>query len=188
MARWEPGASDRLRAATLELFAEQGFERTTVAEIAARAGLTERTFFRYFTDKREVLFGDQTTFERAFTDPIAAAPADTGAFAVVVGALHAMADGFFTREARPLSAQRQTVIDADPALQERELLKLAGVARAMAGALRARGVPAATATLAAESGVTVFRVTFARWLGDPTDRGFGTILDEVVVELGALAG
>ena len=74
MARWQPGARERLQAVTLELFAEQGFEGTTVAEIASRAGLTERTFFRYFTDKREVLFTGQDTFEGMFVDQIAAAP------------------------------------------------------------------------------------------------------------------
>ena len=76
MTRWEPGAPERLAQAALELYAERGFEQTTVAEIAKRAGLTERTFFRHFTDKREVLFAGQDDFQRLFVTEVEAAPAD----------------------------------------------------------------------------------------------------------------
>jgi AcrR family transcriptional regulator len=96
MPRWEPGARERLQATTLALFAERGFDATTVAEIASRAGLTERTFFRYFADKREVLFTGQDVFEGMFVDHIVAAPPDTEPFAVVAGAV---------RPSRPTSSR-----------------------------------------------------------------------------------
>jgi AcrR family transcriptional regulator len=186
MARWKPGARERLQATTLELFAEQGFERTTVAEIASRAGLTERTFFRYFADKREVLFAGQEEFEGLFVDAIAAAAPDIEPFAVVVMALRSVGAQFFPAERRTFSRQRQTIIDAHPGLQERELLKLSRVTAAMAAALLARGTPEPTATLSAEFGMTVFRVAFARWV-DGEDHDFVEALDDVVAELSALA-
>ena len=108
MPRWQPGARERLQATTLELFAEQGFEATTVAEIASRAGLTERTFFRYFADKREVLFAGQDVFEGMFVEHIVAAPPDAEPFAIVVGAVRAVATDFFPAERRRFSLQRQT--------------------------------------------------------------------------------
>jgi AcrR family transcriptional regulator len=187
MARWQPGARERLQAVTLELFAEQGFEGTTVAEIASRAGLTERTFFRYFTDKREVLFTGQDTFEGMFVDQIAAAPRDTPPFAVVTLALQAVATDFFPPERRTFSRQRQTIIDGHPGLRERELLKLSGLTSAMAAALRERGTPGPTALLVAECGMTIFRVAFARWVGGSEDHDLASIMDEVVAELRELA-
>ena len=185
MPRWQPGARERLQATTLELFAEQGFEATTVAEIASRAGLTERTFFRYFIDKREVLFAGQGVFERMFVDQIADAAPDAEPFAVVIGAVRGVARDFFPPERHPYSRQRQTIIDANPGLQERELLKLSGLTAAMAKALRKRGTPEPTALLSAECGVTVFRVAFARWVGG-SDRDLVAILDEVLAELRVL--
>ena len=158
MARWQPGARERLQAAALERFAEQGFDGTTVAEIAAAAGVTERTFFRHFADKREVLFSGQDEFEGMFL----AGPAGAGGgpLAVVAAALEGVA-GFFPDEGRTWSRTRQAVIDADPDLRERELLKLSSLATTLARALGERGVPATAAALAAETGVAVFRVAFA---------------------------
>jgi AcrR family transcriptional regulator len=186
MARWQPGARERLQATTLELFAEQGFEGTTVAEIARRAGLTERTFFRYFADKREVLFAGQGVFEGMFVDHIAAAAPDIEPFAVVTGTLQAVATGFFPVERRAYSRQRQTIIDGHPGLRERELLKLSGLTSAMATALRERGTPEPTAMLIAECGVTIFRVAFSRWVSGTEDRDLASILDDVHAELRAL--
>jgi AcrR family transcriptional regulator len=186
MARWQPGTRERLQAATLELFAEQGFDATTVAEIAGRAGLTERTFFRYFADKREVLFAGQDVFEGMFVAGIAAGPPDAEPFAVVVAAVRDVATAFFPAERRMYSRRRQTIIDVHPGLQERELLKLAGLTTAMTAALRQRGTPEPTAVLAAECGVTVFRVAFARWVGGDEDRELDSILDDVLAELRAL--
>lgn len=185
MARWQPGTRERLQATTLELFAEQGFEGTTVAEIASRAGLTERTFFRYFADKREVLFAGQDEFEGAFLDRIAAAPAGTEPFPLVTAAVRAAAAAFFPAERRKYARQRQAIIDGHPGLQERELLKLAGLTAAMAAALRERGAPEPTAMLSAEFGVTIFRVAFSRWVSDE-ERDMDAILDDVLTDLRAM--
>jgi len=186
MPRWQPGARERLQATTLELFAEQGFEQTTVAEIASRAGLTERTFFRYFADKREVLFAGQDEFAGLFLDHIATASPDAEPFAVIMRAVRAAVTEFFPVERRSFSRRRQTIIDANPGLQERELLKLAGLTEAMAAALQRRGTPEPTALLSAECGVTVFRVAFSRWVEGSEDRELVAILDDVLGEVRAL--
>jgi AcrR family transcriptional regulator len=186
MVRWEPGARERLQAAALELFATRGFEQTTAADIAQSVGLTERTFFRHFTDKREVLFYGQDQFLRGFTDGIDAAPPDASPLEVVAAALHAGAL-FFPDERRAYSRMRQSVIDKNPALQERELHKLAGLAATVADALRARGIGEPAATLAAESGVTVFGIAFAQWLREDETRSFPDIASDVLRELLSLA-
>lgn len=167
MARWEPDARGRLERAALELYAERGFDQTTVAEIAARAGLTERTFFRHFNDKREVLFRG--------TELIDAISAAIGAVPDGVAPFHAAAEGLtsaaeFFADRRPHARTRQAVIEANPALQERELIKLSAMAHTIAGALRARGVVDPTASLIAETSVAVFKVTFESWLADASDR------------------
>lgn len=184
MARWEPGAQERLQAAALELYVRQGFEQTTAGEIARAAGLTERTFFRHFTDKREVLFDKQERLQQAFLDGVHAAPPDASPLAMVISALAASA-GFFVDDRRQLSRQRQAVIAANPALKERELLKLATLAAAIADAMRARGVAEQAAVLAAESGVTAFGVAFNRWIADGEERSLAAIEREVLEELAA---
>ena len=129
MVRWEPGAGKRLQNAALELFATRGFEQTTAAEIAQSVGLTERTFFRHFSDKREVLFYGQDRFLQAFLDGIDAAPPDASAVRDHRLPLLQSAATFFTDERRPYSRTRQSVIEQNPALQEREQHKFAGLAR-----------------------------------------------------------
>jgi AcrR family transcriptional regulator len=185
MARWQAGARERLQAAALERFAEQGFDGTTVAEIAATAGLTERTFFRYFADKREVLFQGQNDFERRFISAIEEAEDGADPMSTVGAALNRAA-GFFQEERRSWSRARHAVIEADPGLRERELLKMSLLAVAMAGALRDRGVDATVATLAAESGVAVFRVAFAKWVSDDEARPFPDLLTATFAELRGL--
>lgn len=187
MARWEPGARERLQAAALELFATRGFEQTTAAEIAESVGLTERTFFRHFSDKREVLFYGQEQFLQAFTDGVEAAPPDASPFEVIASTLRAAAS-FLTEERRPYSRMRQSVIDHNPALRERELHKMAGLATTIAGALRARGIGEPAATLAAQSGVTVFGIAFAQWIRDGEERPIADIASDVLRELLSLAG
>ncbi len=187
MVRWEPGAKERLQAAALELFAAQGFEQTTAAEIARSVGLTERTFFRLFSDKREVLFHGQQQFLQAFIDGVDAAPPDASSFEVIASALHAAAS-FFPDERRSYSRTRQSVIDQNPALQERERHKLAGLATTVAEALRARGIGEPAATLAAESGATVFGIAFAQWIRDGENRSLPDIADDVLCELAKLTG
>jgi AcrR family transcriptional regulator len=182
MARWEPGARERLQAAALELFATRGFEQTTAAEIARSVGLTERTFFRHFSDKREVLFHGQQQFLQAFADGAAAAPPDASPLEVIASALDGAAS-FFPDERRPYSRMRQSVIDQNPALQEREQHKAAGLAATVAAALRARGIGEPAATLAAQSGATVFGIAFAQWIRDGETRSLADIASGVLGEL-----
>ena len=186
MVRWEPGARERLQGAALELYAGQGFEQTTVAEIALAAGLTERTFFRHFADKREVLFGRQEDFQNGFVEHIASGEVEGPPFAIVAAAVVAAA-GFFRDEMLPYSRHRQGVVDAHPELRERELLKMAALAGAIAEALRGRGIAEPAATLAAESGVTVFRVAFAQWLdAGNASRSLADVEREIFGDLQAL--
>jgi AcrR family transcriptional regulator len=182
MARWEPGARERLQAAALELFATRGFEQTTAAEIAESVGLTERTFFRHFSDKREVLFYGQEQFLQVFIDGVQAAPPDAAPLEVIAAALHA-ATAFFPDDRRPYSRMRQSVIDKNPALQERELHKMAGLATTVAEALHARGIGEPAATLAAESGGTVFGIAFAQWIREGETRSLADIASSVLREL-----
>jgi AcrR family transcriptional regulator len=185
MARWNPGARERLQAAALELFATQGFEQTTAAEIAQSVGLTERTFFRHFSDKREVLFYGGQEFLQAFTDGVNAAPPGASPLEVVAAALHGAAS-WFPDDRRPYSRMRQAVIDQNPALQERERHKLAGTATTVAEALRARGIGEPAATLAAESGATVFGIAFAQWIREGETRSLPDIASAVLRELQGL--
>jgi len=160
MTRWEPDARGRLQEAAMELYGERGFDQTTVAEIAARAGLTERTFFRYFADKREVLFWGSDALKKILADALASAPA----------ALEATAPGFDERRDR--ARKRHALIVAHAELQERELIKLASLASVIAAALRQRGVTDPAASLTAEVGVAVFKIAFEAWVTDKKRRGF----------------
>ncbi|HEX4705969.1 MAG TPA: TetR family transcriptional regulator [Pseudonocardiaceae bacterium] len=164
MSRWEPNARGRLEEAALQLYIERGFEQTTVAEIANRAGLTERTFFRHFADKREVLFAGSGALQELLVHTLADAPESATPIAAVAAAVEAA--GVVFQERRDSVRQRQTVIDANPELQERELIKLASLAAALADALRGRGVQEPTASLAAQAGIAVFRISFERWINE----------------------
>ena len=185
--RWEPGARERLQAAALELFAARGFEQVTAAEVAQAAGLTERTFFRHFSDKREVLFYGQDQFLQAFIDGVEVAPPDASPLDVIASML-AGAASFFPDERRSYSRMRQSVIDQNPALRERELHKLAGLATTVAEALRARGIGEPAASLAAESGATVFGIAFSQWIREGEVRSLRDITSDVLRELLNLAG
>ena len=182
MVRWEPGARERLQAAALELFASRGFEQTTAAEIAQAVGLTERTFFRNFSDKREVLFHGQEQFLQAFVDGIDKAPAGASPLELIASALQSAAS-VFPDDRRSYARTRRKVIDQNPALQERELHKFAGVAATIAVALRDRGIGEPAATLAAQSAATVFGVAFAQWIGEGESRTLPDIAAEVLREL-----
>jgi AcrR family transcriptional regulator len=181
MSRWKPDAAGRLIKAAITLFAEQGYEQTTIAEIAERAGLTKRTFFRYFSDKREVLFDGSHELERAWLDAVTAAPPDATPLAAVTAGLDPVAEMFAERQ--DFARLRAGIIEANPELQERELIKLQNLAGSIKAALIERGVPANAAILAAQAGVTVFHVAFARWVqqGDPT--AFRRLMDESLDEL-----
>ncbi len=182
MARWEPGAPERLQQAALELFASRGYEQTTAADIAQSVGLTERTFFRHFSDKREVLFHGQDLFVQAFLTGVDVAAPGASPMEIVATALHSAAS-FFPDERRTHSRLRQSVIDDNPALQERELHKLATLATTVADALRAGGVDDLAATLAAESGVTVFGVAFTRWIRAGEQRSLTDLAADTLREL-----
>src|SRR5262249_11670470 len=162
MSRWEPNARGRLIEAALDLYVERGFEQTTVADIARQAGLTERTFFRYFADKREVLFWGSSTFQERIGNGVAAAPGDWPPLGGGGGGLEAGAG--VLQERREFARRRASVIAANAELQERELIKLAVLGAAVAYALRERGVKVPTASLSAEVGIAVFKVAFEAWV------------------------
>ncbi len=186
MGRWEPDSRGRLQEAALALYSERGFDQTTAAQIAVRAGVTERTFFRHFPDKREVLFGGSAILKEQIVAGVAGAPAADGPLDAVSGGLDAAATmlGEFRRD---LSLQRQEVIAANPELRERELAKLADFAAAVADALRQRGVSEPQATFAAEAGMTVLRVAVERWAGATDSRDLASIMRDSVAEMRAVA-
>ncbi len=184
MSRWKPDAAGRLMKAALTLFDEHGYEATTVAQIAARAGLTKRTFFRHFADKREVLFSGSEELQELFVTSLADAPADAGPFAAVEAGLDAIAVAFTERH--PFAQIRARIIETNPELQERELIKLQSLAEAVAGALRDRGVPDHAAALAAQTGITVFHVAFGRWVAQHDPAALQRLMRESLEELRAL--
>jgi AcrR family transcriptional regulator len=185
MGRWVPGAQGRLQRAAFELFAERGFEQTTVAAIAGRAGLTERTFFRYFTDKREVLFAGQEELTARMAEALAAAPPELAALDAAVAGVRASTEVFGDHPDGPRA--RQAVIDAHADLRERELIKMEGLVSALAAGLERRGVAAPAASLAATSAVAVFRMAFERWISPDDDRDLGTCITDALAELREVA-
>lgn len=182
MARWEPNAAERLANAALALFAERGYENTTVIDIAQRAGLGKTTFFRHFQDKREVLFGSDT-MNGLLTEAIDSAPADATPLEAVAHALVAAGSEVFTPDRREFIARRRAVIAANPELREREALKNLSLNASMTEALKRRGVPDLTARVAAELGALAATLAYERWSGTAAADGFGEIarqaLDEV---------
>jgi len=162
MARWEPGARDRLVVAAVDLFTEQGYDATTVAEIAERAGVTKSTFFRHFPDKRELLVAGQDMLGRLLAEGIAEAPEGAGPLAAVAAGLE-RASGAMGPQNRELGARLKAAIAASGELQERDALKSVSLAAAMTSALTARDVPDPTAHLAAEMGVLAFKRGYAVW-------------------------
>ncbi|WP_414170097.1 TetR family transcriptional regulator [Streptoverticillium reticulum] len=184
MGRWQPNARGRLERAAMELYTERGFERTTADEIAKRAGLTERTFFRHYADKREVLFGGAGALQELFADTLADVPASTAPMDAVGATLETVAAGFRGRHA--FARQRQAVITANAELRERELVKLASLSATMADALRRRGVKEPAASLAAEAGIAVFKVAFERWTTSTGRRSLSAFVREALDELKAM--
>ncbi len=186
MGRWKPNARGRLEQAAMELYGERGFDQTTVAEIAARAGLTERTFFRHYADKREVLFGGSDALAELLVAAVAGAPGTVTPLDAVAAALERVGS-LIEERGRDFARARRRIIAANAELQERELSKLAMWADTLAGALRERGVGEPAATLAAEAGAAVFRVAFHRWVGGDDDRDLPGSIHESMGELRALA-
>jgi len=180
MARWDPGSRGRLHEAALELFAERGFEHTTVAEIARRAGVTERTYFRHFSDKREVLFAAGAALEEALVRAVAEAPASLSPLDAVAAGLEAIAAALPDRET---ARRRQAIIAGHPGLLERDLMKNASRSAALAEALRGRGLREPAAAVTAEVGIAVFRIASERWMDDANDRGLTELIHEYLDEL-----
>lgn len=168
----------------MELYAERGFETTTVAEIAERAGLTERTFFRHFADKREVLFSGSANLQELLTERVTAAPGSAGPMEAVRGALEAA--GAVIQERGEWAKKRQEVIAANAELRERELIKLASMASTLADALRRRGVKDPVAGLTAEAGIAAFKVAFERWVQEPTKRNLPRLIRQSIDQLRAV--
>jgi AcrR family transcriptional regulator len=171
MPRWEPGARERLVVAAVDLFTDQGYDETTVAQIAERAGVTRSTFFRHFADKREVLVAGQETLCRLLAEGIAEAPQDTGPLDAVALGLE-RASSAMSATSRGLGPRLKAAVAASAELQERDALKSVSLAAAMTTALLARGVPDPAAQLAGEMGVLAFKRGYVRWTesgDDPTD-------------------
>ena len=183
VAKGDEDVRDRLQRAALELFREHGYDRTTATGIAARAGVTERTFFRYFPDKREVLFEGTIVLQDALTAAIADAPQELGPLDTLFGAFRSAVP--LLENNRPYSKPRHDVISSTPALAERELAKLAALTEALAGALRARGVAELPAVLAARTGMAAFAHATNAWLEVP-EPGLDERLDATSRELKAL--
>ena len=186
MARWEPDAAGRLREAALDLYVAQGYEQTTVAEIAERAGVTARTYFRHYADKREVLFAGAEQLEQRMVAALLGAPPDAAPLTAVAAALDAAAEMFGGNHA--FSRRRQSVITANSELRERELIKMARLADALNAGLVSRGVTVAEARLAAEAGIAVFRIGFERWAAGPRTGDLAAELRESMGQLRGLTG
>jgi AcrR family transcriptional regulator len=184
MGRWEPTARGRLERAAMELYIERGFEQTTVTEIARRAGLTQRTFFRHYADKREVLFAGSGLLEELIVRTLGGALDSAAPIDAVAEAIEAA--GAAIQEGGDRPRQRQVVIAANPELQERELIKLASLASAIAGALRQHGVPDPAASLTAEAGIAVFKIAFERWISLSDQQDLPQYIREAVDELKAV--
>jgi AcrR family transcriptional regulator len=185
MSRWKPGARGRLEQAAYELFLDQGYERTTVADIAERAGLTERTFFRHYADKREVLFGGSAALQDQLLRALDGLPPDLPTIEAVRFAVEAASRLLHGR--RAFARERYQIVIAHADLQERELIKRATLTAALAQALQQRGVPEPAASLAAEMGMGVFYVGFGHWLDDPSSRELVEIVREGFNQLKAVA-
>ncbi len=162
MGRWEPGARERLVLAAVDLFTEQGYDATTVAQIAERARVTKSTFFRHFPDKRELLVAGQEALSRLLAEGIAEAPDGSSPLEAVAAGLERAASmmGPMNRELAP---RLKAAVAASAELQERDALKSVSLAAAMTAALVARGVPDPTAALAGELGILAFKRGFAEW-------------------------
>jgi AcrR family transcriptional regulator len=186
VGRWQPDSRGRLQEAALYLYAERGFDQTTAAQIAERAGLTERTFFRHFADKREVLFGGSSILQERIVTGVTTAPKESGPLDAVAAGLDAAAP-LLGESRRDLARQRLIVITSTPELRERELAKLADYAHVVTNALHDRGVAEPQASLAAQSGMTVLRVAIERWVYDDTDRELTDVMRETMAELRSVA-
>jgi AcrR family transcriptional regulator len=187
MPRWDPEAEQRLQTAAIELFLELGYENVTVSQIADRAGLTRRTFSRYFADKRDVLFAGSDQLPPALAAAVLAADPALSPYAALITALVDVGSELANRVA-PLAAQRRAVVARSPELQERGRTKFADVTLALAGALGELGVDSGNARLLASVGVAIFQSGFDRWVDDPDAASLPMRIHEAAEQLaGAIA-
>jgi AcrR family transcriptional regulator len=182
--RWESGTADRITDAAVELFRERGFENTTTTAIAERAGVTRRTFSRYFADKRDVVFGEHSKLPGVVADVIATAPPGSSASVVLSVALHRLAAEIFV-DFRDRMRGLHLIIVSDESLREREQHKNTLIADAAEQAFLARGFAPVEARLAANLGVLVLSLAIERWLADD-DSDLGDLADEVLREIGLM--
>ena len=185
MPRWEPDAAERLERAALELFAEQGFERTTVPEIAQRAGMTTRSFFRHFADKREVLFRGEDDVPARIAGLMASAPTSLSVLEMLVWGVETVARNVLEGPRDALRV-RQAIIAGDAGLQERELRKQMQISEAITAALVSSGLDALTATVAGKLSVTISSTAFARWIEATDDRPLVEHVEAVTATLTTL--
>jgi AcrR family transcriptional regulator len=188
MVRWEPGARDRLGMAAFELFAERGYEQTTVTDIAARAGVTERTFYRHFGDKREVLFADGSELQDYLTQAVSERAAAGDAPLAAVAAALQMASHDVFGDRLEFGRKRSAVITAHPELLERELWKMAKIGIAIAETLQAAGADENRARLAADTGIAALRVAYARWIAAGNTSSLAERLEETFEDLFVISG
>lgn len=185
VTRWQPDSRGRLERSALELYSERGFENTTVAEIAERAGLTERTFFRYFADKPEVLFSGGEHLEEIFSTAVRSAPEGLSPFDAAQAGLDAVAE--LLEQRRDFAVLRSSIIATNQELRERELIKLQSLAAALAQALRSRGAKEPSATLTGEIAIAVFKIAFERWVEPTTEEALNKIVREIFQEMRVLS-
>ena len=188
MGRWEPNTRGRLEQAALALYSERGFEITTVAEIAERAGLTERTFFRHFADKREVLFAGATALQDLIVSTVAGASDSLAPMEAVAAGLEAAGARYFGAERHEFARRRHAIIAATSELQERELIKLASLSAALAHTLRRRGLGSPAARLTAEVAIAIFKSAFERWIDEGNQRDFPQRVRESLDQLSVTRG
>jgi AcrR family transcriptional regulator len=182
MARWEPNARERLINVTIDLFTEQGYDKTSINEIAARAGLTKTTFFRHFRDKREVLFAGQELLASLLADGVASAPPDATPLEAVAAALD-RATAVFTEAQRAWGPRLATLIEANDELRERSAFKRLRMLEAMTGALQKRGIPGLPASLAAELGAAAFHRAYDQWSAPANERPFPDLARQALHDL-----
>ncbi|GAA4199060.1 TetR/AcrR family transcriptional regulator [Actinocatenispora rupis] len=190
MARWEPGARERLVVAAVDLFTEQGYDATTVQQIAERAGVTKSTFFRHFTEKRELLVAGQEALSRLLAEGIAEAPDDASPLQAVAAGLERVSIAMGGPRNREFAPRLKAAVAASAELRERDALKSVSLAAAMTTALTARGVPDSTAAIAGELGVLAFKRGYAAWADGDGDGDLATYtlaaLDELRTASAAL--
>ncbi|MFI5958978.1 TetR/AcrR family transcriptional regulator [Cryptosporangium sp. NPDC051539] len=184
MARWQADARERLRQAALELFAEQGFTATTVPMITARAGLTTRTFFRHFADKREVLFADEAELPAYAEQLVTEAPADASPLTIILDGLRAVAEARFEGR-KDTVRQWRAIVATDAGLRERELQKRAALAAAIRDGFCARGLDPTRAALLAETSATLMYVSVTEWLEIDDDRKLYDVIETALAALRA---